>query len=63
MSGPPLTCRRETYSEDPDATELNTVDIWTSGSSLGAGDDENIWVMFVFNDKPPSRRSLILNFK
>jgi hypothetical protein len=47
MGNNSLTSRTEIYFEGPDATGLNTVDIWTTGSDLASDGDERLWVMFV----------------
>ncbi|KAE9376755.1 alpha/beta-hydrolase [Stipitochalara longipes BDJ] len=47
MAGHPLTLRTEVYLQGPDATELNTIDVWTSGSDLGSESDNKIWVVYI----------------
>lgn len=61
MSATHLIPRREVYLEGPDATELNTVDVWTSESDQASEADEGVWVVFVFLHYPTAHRRPILN--
>jgi hypothetical protein len=61
MSATHLIPRREVYLEGPDATELNTVDVWTSESDQASEADERVWVVFVFPHYPTAHRRHILN--
>jgi hypothetical protein len=47
MGGNDLSSHRELYLEGPDATNLNTVDIWCSKPDSASPDDERLWVMLV----------------
>jgi hypothetical protein len=60
MSGTHLISRREVYLEGPDATELNTVNIWTSEYEHAPEADERVWVVFVFPHYPTVHHRHIL---
>jgi hypothetical protein len=60
MSSTLLTYRREVYLESPDATELNTVDIWSPSSDLASEADKKLWVVFVFTQYSTSHSSVKL---
>ena len=51
-----LHSHSEIYLQGPDATKLNTVDVWASESDRASTDNESVWVVFV----PPTYYSFFL---